>query len=622
MDPKEQIKRRVNLKELIGEYLELKPSGTTGYKAICPFHQEKTPSFHVSEDKNIWHCFGCGEGGDAFSFLMKMEGMDFPEALRHLGKRVGVEIKRFDSEKSNKRQRMIEINELAEKFFRKVLTDSSRAEAAREYLADRGIGDDLQQRFGIGYAPDSWEALVKFLRKRGFKEKEGVEAGVFLEKRSSAGVIDRFRDRVMIPIRNRHGDTVGFTGRIMPGNDDEQAPKYMNSPETPVYHKSQILFGLDVAKQEMKREGFGVIVEGNLDVVASHKAGVENVVASSGTALTKDQVDLLKRYTETLVFAFDSDAAGFDAARKGMRIARKAGCDVRVAELPPEAGKDPDDAVQKDPQIWIEAVENTIPSMQYFIDKATEGKDLKDVDDKRAVSKILLPEIAAMPEVVERDHWIQEVADLLQTNADALRRTIDKKMGKKQEKRRPRRSGRRHSGRRGAQSQKQQQPSRDKEGGKSREERTAIELLGFFIQQPKMRERIAENLDADWVPEDLLKRLYKATVFTYYQKHSNDPSATDLFAEIKSQITEQQQGSTEADLKSLLGLAAMRGEQNVENIPQGEQSDYVAQLIDILKQSFVRKKRQRIESEIRRAEKVGNTEKVKQLVQKFNKLQS
>jgi DNA primase len=622
MDPKEQIKRRVNLKELIGEYLELKPSGTTGYKAICPFHQEKTPSFHVSEDKNIWHCFGCGEGGDAFSFLMKMEGMDFPEALRHLGKRVGVEIKRFDSEKSNKRQRMIEINELAEKFFRKVLMDSSRAEAARGYLMDRGIGEDLQQRFGIGYAPDSWEALVKFLRKRGFKEKEGVEAGVFLEKRSSAGVIDRFRDRVMIPIRNRHGDTVGFTGRIMPGNDDEQAPKYMNSPETPVYHKSQILFGLDVAKQEMKREGYGVIVEGNLDVVASHKAGVENVVASSGTALTKDQVELLKRYTETLVFAFDSDAAGFDAARKGMRIARKAGCDVRVAELPPEAGKDPDDAVQKDPQIWIKAVENTIPSMQYFIDKATEGKDLKDVDDKRAVSKILLPEIAAMPEVVERDHWIQEVADLLQTNADALRRTIDKKMGKKQEKRRPRRSGHRRAGRRGAQSQKQQQPSRDKEGGKSREERTAIELLGFFIQQPKMRERIAENLDPDWVPGDLLKRLYKATVFTYYQKHSNDPSATDLFAEIKSQITEQQQGSTEADLKSLLGLAAMRGEQNAENIPSVEQSDYVAQLIDILKQSFVRKKRQRIESEIRRAEKVGNTEKVKQLVQKFNKLQS
>lgn len=618
MDPKEQIKRRVNLKELIGEYLELKPSGTTGYKALCPFHQEKTPSFHVSDDKNIWHCFGCGEGGDAFSFLMKMEGMDFPEALRHLGKRVGVKIKRFDSEKSNKRQRMIEINELAEKFFRKVLTDSNRAEAAREYLSSRGIDDDLQLRFGIGYAPDSWEALVKFLRKRGFKEKEGVEAGVFLEKQSGTGVIDRFRDRVMIPIRDRHGDTVGFTGRIMPGNDDEKAPKYMNSPSTPVYHKSKILFGLDTARQAMKREGEAVIVEGNLDVVASHKADVENVVASSGTALSEDQIALLQRYTDTLIFTFDADAAGFKAARRGIRLAIKAGCDVRVAELPPDAGKDPDDAVQKDPQIWVDAVSDTVPVLRYLIHQITHDKDLSNVDNKRAISKIILPEIAAIPDPIERDYWIQEIADLLHVDADAIRRTINKKS-------RSKKHGQKRSGthRRNGPGPTQQTASSDQreQEERTREEQTAIELLGFFIQQPKMRERIAEKMEEDWVPGEPLKRLYKATVFTYYQKHSNDPSAKDLFSEVKSRITEQQ-GSTETELTSLLGLATLRGEQNAENIPSGEQAGYVMQLIDILKQSFVRKKRKRIESEMRRAEKAGDTDTVKKLVQQFNKLQS
>ncbi len=351
MDQKEEIKTRVDIAELIGEYLTLKPAGGGSFKALCPFHAEKTPSFHVSKEKQIWHCFGCGEGGDCFSFVMKMDGLDFPEALRVLGKRVGVEVARFDTTASNERQRLVELNEFAAACYHKALLDSPNAAEARAYVERRGITPELLEKFRLGFAPDAWDGLSKFLERKGFRLAEAERAGLVQRRRSGQGFLDRFRCRLMVPLRDHHGSVVAFTGRLLPspltpplagGETREVGPKYLNSPETAVYHKGELLFGLDLAKSEIKEQKAVVIFEGNLDVIASHKAGIENVVASSGTALTQHQLDLLKRFTDTLVFSFDEDAAGFHAARRGIALARERGFQIKVALLPPEAGKDPD----------------------------------------------------------------------------------------------------------------------------------------------------------------------------------------------------------------------------------------------------------------------------------------
>jgi DNA primase len=422
MDPKDEIKDKIDLQELISEYLPLKPSGSGSFKGLCPFHSEKTPSFTVSPDKQIWHCFGCSEGGDCFSFIQKMEGMTFPEALMHLGKRVGVEIKRFSSKEGNEKQRALEMHELAETFYRKVLTEASGSKVARDYIHMRAIPDEVAVKFGIGFAPDEWNALAKVLLKRGYSDTEIVQAGLGLKKKAGSGIIDRFRNRIMIPLRDRHGKTVGFTGRVLPGSD-EKGPKYMNSPETVIYRKSRLVFGLEFAKNACRASGSIIITEGNLDVVASHKVGVEHVVASSGTALTQDQLELMKRYTDTIIFAFDSDAAGFKAAKKGMTLAQGLEMDVRAIVLP-EGVKDPDELVQQDPLEWKMLVEQSVPIMQFLIEHITRGKDFTNIDDKRLIAKELLPVINDIQNVVEREHWLSRVADLLRINIDFLRSAI------------------------------------------------------------------------------------------------------------------------------------------------------------------------------------------------------
>jgi len=621
MDPKDQIKNRVDLADLIGEYLTLKPTGSTGYRALCPFHQENTPSFHVSKEKQIWKCFGCGEGGDCFSFLMKMEGMDFPEALRHLGKRVGVEVKRFDSKKSNERQRVIAINELAERFFHKLLANANAASEARKYVAKRGIDDALLQRFGIGFAPDKWDALSTVLQKKSYQSSECVKAGLLLNKRSGSGVIDRFRNRIMIPIRDRHGNTVGFTGRIVPWADDEKAPKYMNSPETPIYHKGRILFGLSEAKHAIKKAGEVVIVEGNLDVVASHKAEIEHVVASSGTALTEAQVQLLQRYTNTLIFAFDADAAGFDAARKGMRIAKRLGCDVRVAIIPESAGKDPDDVVQKDPAIWKRAVSETVPAMEYYVEQATAGRDLNDVDDKRAVAKVLLPELAATPDVVEREHWLQAIADLLRTNTNALRKSIETRMDDAAG--RARRTTRRQSVSRAAPDAKTEASVQKPPKKQQREERAAVLLLGLFVQTPHLREHITKHTQSDLIPTKPLKQLYKRIVFTYSNTHSQerDHEPQSFFQRLRSSVETPSDDLDDPEiLLSLLDRAALEGEANAADASSSELEQMANQLISILKTARQTKVRKVLETQLRRAEQAGDRAEVERLLQQLRGL--
>src|SRR3990167_1354646 len=243
MDPKDMIKTKIDLVELIGEYLDLKKAGSGSFRALCPFHQEKSPSFHVSSEKQIWHCFGCGEGGDAFAFVMKMDGVDFSDALQLLGKKTGGEIPRFSSVQTNEKQRLLEINQIAAHFFQKILQDSAAAMSVRDYLQKRGIPLDLVQTFLLGYAPQAWDTLVQFFHKRGYALKEIEKAGLVIPRRDRPGYIDRFRHRLMIPLQDLHGNIVGFTGRVLSEQDN---PKYMNSPESAVYHKGELLFRLSL----------------------------------------------------------------------------------------------------------------------------------------------------------------------------------------------------------------------------------------------------------------------------------------------------------------------------------------------------------------------------------------
>jgi len=611
MDPKEEIKSRIDIAELVGEYLPLKPAGPSRFRALCPFHSEKTPSFHVSADKQIWHCFGCGEGGDCFAFVMRMEGMDFPEALLHLGKKAGVEVTRFATTETNEKRRLTDANELAAKYFRKVLLDSSVGVAARSYLERRGIPEPLAETFGIGFAPDAWDSLTVFLSKRGFQSAEQEHAGLVQRRKDGSGVYDRFRNRLMIPLCDAHGNVIGFTGRAMPGAADD-GPKYMNSPETTIYHKGRTLYGLHLAKNAIKREGRVVIVEGNLDVVASHKAGVENVVGSSGTALTEEQLGLLKRFTTTIAFSFDADAAGFKAAQRGIALARQQGFDVRVAVLPPDAGKDPDEAVQKDPELWKTACARTVPIMQYFIDRAVAGRDLSSVDDKKVVAALLVPELSQMVDMVEREHWLQTVSDLLRMDIGALRTAS----GSQVAPRRP--AGIIHQPGRSASVSQSNEPHPAMKSSLAprydKAEQAVRALLGFAIQEPSVRDMILRALDGRDIPSEPLFSLYKAICEEYTSNQLLDQAPLSFYRRLEARMT-----GRDAEC-SLLQEIALHGEDSVAQTPPDRVAAQVRELLDSLTASDRERRRKAIEADIRRAEQAGDQETVEKLIREFNAL--
>ncbi len=625
MEPKEEIRSRVDIADLIGEYLDLKSAGSGSFKALCPFHSEKSPSFHVSKEKQIWHCFGCGEGGDCFSFLMKMDGLDFPEALRLLGKKVGVEIPRYTKTESNQNQRLIAVNEFAAACYHKILLDSPNAVEPRAYAERRGLSMELLEKFQIGYAPDAWDVLANYLEKKGFRLPEAEQAGLITRRKSGAGYIDRFRNRLMIPLRDAHGNVVAFTGRLLPppltpppsspeaswdqgraGGEVNEGPKYMNSPETGVYHKGELLFGLDLAKRAVKDQKSVIVVEGNLDVVASHKAGVENVVASSGTALTERQLDLLKRLTDTLIFAFDQDAAGFNAARRGIQLARTKGFQIKVALLSPEAGKDPDEAVQKDPELWLSAVRHPIPVTQYFIDRSTRGRDLSNVEVKREIGAILLPEIAQIENVIEREHWLQTVADLLRTDVDELRRSIP----------RPQHSV--HSVPLGRARPTGEVSVPSLLSPRSRASLVAEALLGLFLHLPNTQEAYLDRVEEGHIPEGELRQLYRFLV-PGYTKERFSPSANEksYFGWISGILKGE---PNHAHLLPLLTRLGMKGELLAAAWTPDEVRRQITEHIEILKAAQGESRRKALEAEIRQAEARGDREAVDALLKEFNAL--
>ncbi len=355
MNPIEEIKQRLDIVDVVGESVSLQKAGRN-YRALCPFHIEKTPSFFVFPDRGVWHCFGgCATGGDVFAFVMKKENLDFSGALRVLAERAGISLARKNvAAEETEKDRLRQANETAALFFQHALLNTQAGAATLDYLSMRGIDRQTAEGFQLGYAPDSWDALREHLKGRGFSEAELLRAGLLVE--GERGLYDRFRHRAVIPIRDGQGRAVGFGSRKLPAEDggepggDSESPKYLNTPQTPIFDKGTILFGLDRAAESIRRADLAVIVEGYMDVIAAHQHGNGNVVASMGTALTERQLGLLRRLTENIVLAFDPDTAGQAASERGDLVAQRMGAQVRVMKLP--EGRDPDEIIRADPDGW------------------------------------------------------------------------------------------------------------------------------------------------------------------------------------------------------------------------------------------------------------------------------
>jgi len=371
MNDVEEVKSRLEVADVVGSYVQLKQSGRN-LKAPCPFHNEKTASFMVSPEKGIWHCFGCGEGGDIFKFVMKIEGLDFRGALEMLAKRAGVELKNVKSDggQAKLKKRLTEAHEWAIRYFQACLI---RNKSALDYVIHmRRLGKQTITDFQIGYAPESWDGLVTTLKKKGFSDAELVQAGLAGSRTNGRGIFDQFRGRVMFTICDATGQPVGFTGRVL----GDELPKYLNTPQTILYDKSRVVFGLHLAKEAIRKQDRVVLVEGNMDVIASHQAGVKEVVAVSGTALTLEQLKALSYLTKNVLLAFDADRAGLAAAERAIPLAQKLGLNLFIVDLNDQA-KDADELIQKDPALWEAALDSAKELRQYWLDKSMEQFHIK-----------------------------------------------------------------------------------------------------------------------------------------------------------------------------------------------------------------------------------------------------
>ncbi len=414
MDAKEEVRARLNIEDIVGEYVQLKRAGRN-FKGLSPFSGEKTPSFFVSPDKNIWHDFSSNKGGDVFAFIMEVEGMDFRQALEHLARKAGVDLSIYEDkgtqELARRKKRLLEANRFAAQFYQRNLLGN--AHAVDYVFKKRGLSRSIVQDFQIGYAPDTGSALVNFLTKKGFSKQELAEAG--LTNRFGG---DMFRGRMMVPLMDGTGQVIGFTGRII--IDIENAPKYLNTPQTLLYDKGRHVFGLSQAKEAIRAQNYVVIVEGNLDVVSSHQVDITQVVATAGTAMTEHHLRALKRLTPDVRLAFDGDKAGIAATERAIAIASQVGVELTIISLP-DSAKDPDELIQDDPKKWQKAIDDKQPAVDWILAQYSKRVDMTSAAGKRAFTTAGLAVVRTLGDPVEREHYEQKLASMTHSTLDAVR---------------------------------------------------------------------------------------------------------------------------------------------------------------------------------------------------------
>ncbi|MEZ4210628.1 MAG: DNA primase [Patescibacteria group bacterium] len=576
MSEVEEIKAKIDLVDFIGKYVPLKKAGTN-YKGLCPFHVEKSPSFMVSPDKQIWHCFGCSRGGDVLKFVMEKEGLSFPEALQLLADMTGTTLSKVATGGIDKRKNLLAINELAAKYFEKVLEASAEGRKAQYYLVDRGLKIETIKEFRIGCAPSSGRAVLEFLQKRGIGTPEMEAAGLVVMKGRYPK--DKFFGRVMFPICDSQGRVVAFTGRVI---DDKGIPKYLNSPETPIFKKGEILYGLHLAKEHIQKTGYSVLVEGQMDVISSHQAGVKNVVAASGTATTEAQIQMLRRYADKLVLALDADNAGVEATKRIFEIASRFDMEIKVALL--GDAKDPDSLIKAGGN-WQEVLDKAVPMMEYYFSVAIEKFDTKELDGRKALTKELLAVISEVNDPVEKDHYLKKLSSLVGVEVRALYDAVSKPLIKKP-----------FAG------DKKEDKGGDKVSPGWLEER--IMALGLF--RPELMELILPKAKTLKWASGLANTIYEAVVSCY--------TSPDLF-DLDQVISKLPDYEKTAVLELLLVV-----EESYQEATINELAHEVQLYLGMLLARSVASKRQELVLAIAEAEKANDKDRLNQLMNQLSEL--
>lgn len=573
MNEIEEIKSKIDIVEYIGGYVQLKQTGKN-FKACCPFHSEKTPSFIVSPERQMWHCFGsCNEGGDIFSFAMKMEGLTFGEAVRVFAEKAGVQLKNQNYEKNESKAKLYSANDLAADYYHSLLYHPEGKEALEYLTKKRGLTDKTIKEFSLGYSPMGKESLQKELKKHDFKIFELEKAGLVAKKQGE--MRDLFWKRLMFPIRDISGRTIGFSARTL---DPNGIPKYINTPATEIYDKSSILYGIDLAKESIRKLNYAIIVEGNMDVIASRQAGVKNVVASSGTALTENQLRLLGRLSKNLKLAFDIDFAGSEATRRAIEIAWNQGFNLKVIEIP--EGKDAADAVQKDPKIWKEAVKNAKYVVDYLFDTAFAKYDPHDPIGKKTIAKDLLPVVKRIPDEIERNSYIKKLAEGLSVDESSIMAALAK-VGAPKNTSEP--------------EVKRQVAAEPKLAEKTIE--LEQNIIGLLMSFPHYLDFANGLLDSsDFTTEELGKDFQ--SLLEYYNK-KGDFSESKFLASFKKEDAER------------FKLYALTAENNFEEFDDEKKAEEIYFGIKRLKKLSLANQKKKLSTEIAQFEKIGEKTRAK-----------
>ena len=652
--PSDEIKSRLDIVDVIREYIQLKPAGIN-FRALCPFHREKTPSFMVSPEKQIWHCFGCSKGGDIFSFVMEMEGISFVEALRLLAPKAGVQLKKQDPKLTSQRNRLLDIIELSSKHYHNILLESNSADQARKYLIERGLTEETIEEWQVGYSPDSWDDLINFLKTKGYTENEIFLSGMIVKKEGAGRFYDRFRGRIMFPIKDVNGNAAAFSARVSPEKEaEEKMGKYINSPQTMIYDKSKILFGLDKAKMEIKKQDLAIIVEGQMDVITAHQHGFKNVVASSGTALTSEQVKLAQRYTNNLTFALDADTAGELAISRGEDVVKDVdyqevesedsfgrirkyidpllsyNMNIKIIKMP--NGKDPDECIKNSPEEWKKAVEEAKPIMQYHFDKILTGLNLDNIEDRRQAAKKLLPKIAKLNNKIEQDFWLKKLSQTIDVAENFL---LEALQGAKERQGAPRYAKERQG------APDAVQPKR------SREEMLSELLLALMLKFSVHIEYVTSRLNIDQIVGSANQLIYRSLII-YYNKAINDwkqkiPSRQDSldggeqgannvleinyqdFKDCLAQNTDDKNKDSQPQALyqgagQAIDMLALLADKDFYNYSQEQAKDEIIRIIITLKKFYLADRLKETAKLIAQTEEEGDENKLKDLMEEFKAL--
>ena len=592
--PVEAIKARVDVADLVGGYVKLHKAGVN-LKGLCPFHQEKTPSFFVSPARQSWHCFGCNKGGDIFSFLQEVEGATFNEALKTLAQRAGVELKREPKETTDARERLFDANELAARFYEKQLAAGAAGKQALVYIAERGLLPETIGNFRLGWAPLSDIALTVFLKDSGFSEQDVVDAGLAIQTRR--GLRDRFRGRIMFPIMDGNDRVVGFTGRIFGRDEGEYDPKYLNTPETPAFEKRRMLYGLNRARRAIRKSGQIVLVEGQMDCLMAHQAGTEEAVATSGTGLTEQHLEVMLRLADSLVIAYDADAAGRTSAVRGtasaitmareqwLKGAFEKGFSVKLLIV--EQGKDPADMIRENPEAWHTLLkEGTRPFIDFLIEEAVAEHGTDRPETKQRVAEAVLETLATMTNTVEQAAWISELAHRIRIREEALWEMLKKASSWKTS------------------------TVRDTAGAQPQAEST--QLLANEVDRRELLEQhlLALLLLVPALPERTLDSLYRTPAHRELHVH-----VIGLFAYAPAQRLKTVVETVSEAQRSLAGIIALRAEGLLEVV--GDLDKELKACIREVERHEMRERLEALSQDLRDAEERGDNPRVRDLTSQF-----